>query len=197
MKGEIRMSLANTITGPESLKGTWQEKDSGDDNKSRNVNSPQLILQSALVALSGGRFSEVLTCFGNRFRYNDHAPALEFTDKPRSTEFFEKSRELFPDTTLEIVSLFEDRDHAIAEWKLAATQTVPYGSISYHPALICWAQQSCGSRTGELSNGRTTTTKTRLGASIWQRSSQTGSSSELGGQFVKLSAIPNHKRTSK
>jgi len=129
------MNLANTITGPESLKGTWQEKDSADDNKSRNVNSPQLILQSALVALSGGRFSEVLTCFGNRFRYNDHALALEFTDKPRLTEFFEKSRELFPDTALEIVSLFEDRDHAIAEWKLAATQTVPYGSISYRSRI--------------------------------------------------------------
>jgi hypothetical protein len=25
----------------------------------------------------------------------------------------------------------EDGDHAIAEWKLAATQTVPHGSISY------------------------------------------------------------------
>jgi hypothetical protein len=47
------------------------------------------------------------------------------------TEFFEKAHELFPDSTLEIVSLFESGDHAIAEWKLAATQTVPYGSISY------------------------------------------------------------------
>jgi len=43
----------------------------------------------------------------------------------------EKSRELFPDTALEIVSLFEGRDYAIAQWKLSATQTVSYGSISY------------------------------------------------------------------
>jgi hypothetical protein len=48
-----------------------------------------------------------------------------------SREFFEKSRELFPDTALEIVSLFEDGDHAIAQWKLSATQTVPYSSTSY------------------------------------------------------------------
>jgi hypothetical protein len=47
------------------------------------------------------------------------------------TEFFEKSRELFPDTTLELISLFEDGEHVIAEWKLTATQTVPYGSITY------------------------------------------------------------------
>jgi ketosteroid isomerase-like protein len=47
------------------------------------------------------------------------------------TEFFEKSRELFPDTALEIISIFEEGDHAVAQWKLSATQTVPYGSISY------------------------------------------------------------------
>jgi hypothetical protein len=68
--------------------------------------------------------------FDEPFTFNDHALALEFTDKPRLTAFFEKSRELFPDSTLEIVSLFESGDHAIAQWKLSATQTVPYGSIS-------------------------------------------------------------------
>lgn len=83
-----------------------------------------------------------MTHFDDCFRYNDHALGLEFTDKPLLTEFFEKSRELFPDTTLEIVSLFEDRDHVIAEWKLAATQTVPYGSISWRIPISCYGDDN-------------------------------------------------------
>jgi hypothetical protein len=49
----------------------------------------------------------------------------------RLSEFFHKSRQLFADTALEIVSRFESGDHAIAQWKLSATQTLPDGSISY------------------------------------------------------------------
>jgi hypothetical protein len=69
--------------------------------------------------------------FDDCFTFKDHALTLEFTDKLRLTEFFEKSRELFPDTTLEVVSLFEEGDHAIAQWNLSATQTVPCGSVNY------------------------------------------------------------------
>ena len=36
-----------------------------------------------------------------------------------------------------MVSTFECRDHAVAEWKLTATQPVPYASISYrYPILL-------------------------------------------------------------
>jgi steroid delta-isomerase-like uncharacterized protein len=125
------MNFANTITESESPKGRWHEKDAADYDTSSNGKTPQQTLQSALDALSRGRFAEVLSCFDDRFRYNDHALDLEFTDKPRLTEFFQKARELFPDTTLEIVSLFESGDQAAAEWKLTATENTAYGSISY------------------------------------------------------------------
>jgi transcription initiation factor TFIID subunit TAF12 len=69
--------------------------------------------------------------FDDCFTFADHALALEFTDKVRLSEFFHKSRQLFADTALEIASLFESGDHAIAQWRLSATQTLPYGSISY------------------------------------------------------------------
>jgi len=100
------------------------------DNSIR-MRNPLLILQTALAALSDGRLSAVVEHFDDCFTFNDHALTLEFTDKGRLIEFFEKSRELFPDTTLEIVSMLGSGDHAIAEWKLAATQTVSYGSIGY------------------------------------------------------------------
>lgn len=101
------------------------------DEDSTWVKAPRSILQSALAALSRGRVSDAIAHFDERFKFNDHALALEFTNEGRLTEFLDKSRELFPDSTLNILSIFEDQDHAIAQWKLSATQTVPYGSISY------------------------------------------------------------------
>jgi ketosteroid isomerase-like protein len=84
-----------------------------------------------LAALNEGRVSDLVEQFDERFKFNDYALTLEFTDKARLTEFLQKARELFPDTALEVLSLMESGDHAIAEWRLTATQTLPYASISY------------------------------------------------------------------
>ena len=110
---------ATSIATPEFARGRELER------------SPEEILQSALAALSEGRVTEVVAQFDDHFTFNDHALTLEFNDKIRLTEFLNKSRELFPDTTLEVLSIFEDGDHIMGQWKLSATQAVPYGSISY------------------------------------------------------------------
>ena len=68
----------------------------------------------------------------DHFIFPDNALGLAFTDKTRLTEFFQKSRELFPDMVLTVTSTFDSGDHAIAEWKLLATETMPYGSGSMH-----------------------------------------------------------------
>jgi len=124
----------NRTIGPELVTAERQPKGVS-RHESIIESTPQQILQSALEALSLGRFSEVVKYFDDCFKFNDHARTLEFTDKLSITEFFQKSRERFPDTTLEIVSLFEYRDHAIAEWKLTATQTLPYAWISYRSRI--------------------------------------------------------------
>jgi DNA-directed RNA polymerase specialized sigma24 family protein len=133
MKEELPMNVAITVATPESLGSAVRKKSviHGDDEL-KPLAAPQHILQSALAALNQGRFLEVVRHFDQDgcFRFSDHALALEFTNKVRLTEFFEKSRELFPDSRLEVIALFEDGEHAIAEWKLTATQAVPYGSIS-------------------------------------------------------------------
>src|SRR5262252_6179322 len=92
------------------------------------TNGPRQVLQAAFTALSEGQFPEVVKHFDDRFTFTDHTLALEFTEKTRLVEFFEKSRELFPDTVLDLISLFESGDHAIAEWKLTAAHVVPFGS---------------------------------------------------------------------
>jgi limonene-1,2-epoxide hydrolase len=119
--------------------------------RSTTVNAPSRILESMLTALSEGEIVEVVEQFDDRFTFTDNALAIEFTNKERLTEFLHKSRELFPDTALEVVSIFESGDYAIAEWKLTAAQTVPYGSISYRSRVLL-----PGSTIVQIENGRVT-----------------------------------------
>jgi steroid delta-isomerase-like uncharacterized protein len=95
------------------------------------VSAPKPILQSVLAALNEGKISQAVDQFDDHFTFTDHALDLEFTDKGRLIEFFQKSRELFPDTVVEVDSVFQCGDHAVAEWKLTATQTVPYYGSSH------------------------------------------------------------------
>jgi ketosteroid isomerase-like protein len=131
MKEKIRMNLTNTITELELQTGNGQKKRAVRDHESTIVTTPQEILQSALDALSEGNISKVLEQFGDEFTFNDHTLTLEFTDKPRLREFLGKSRELFPDSAPKIVSIFEEGDHAIAQWKISIRQIVSSDSISY------------------------------------------------------------------
>jgi ketosteroid isomerase-like protein len=125
------MNLEKTISGLEPPTRKWQEKAVVRDNESTMMKTPQQILHSALDALCEGNISEVLEHFADDFTFNDNTLTLEFTDKRHLREFFEKSRELFPESAQEIVSIFDDGDHAVAQWKLSAMQIVRYGSKSY------------------------------------------------------------------
>ena len=81
------------------------------------------VLHAVLATLSSGRISDALDHFGEHFTFNDRALGLEFTEKERLREFFQKSREYFPDTAVEVISDFGYGDYAVAEWKLTATQS--------------------------------------------------------------------------
>jgi steroid delta-isomerase-like uncharacterized protein len=100
------------------------------DNGLSRVGAPQRILQSVLEALNRGRISQAVDQFDD-LTFNDHALGLDFTDKGRLTEFFEKCREYFPDAAVEVISIFECGDRVVAEWKLNATETVPFGSTQF------------------------------------------------------------------
>jgi ketosteroid isomerase-like protein len=126
MNVNARLSEARELPGAIDERG-WLD---GDDDRTW-VNAPRLTLGSVFVHLAAGRVSEVVAQFADRFRFNDHALALEFTTKARLTEFLERSRQLFPDTALEVVSILESGDHAFARWRLTATNSVPSGSMRY------------------------------------------------------------------
>lgn len=126
------MKVANTLIGSESVAVGLRGKSvlPGDDELAMTDTLRQ-ILRSSLAALTEGRVSEAVEQFADRSTFNDHALRLEFTDKTCLTKFLQKSRELFPDTILEISSLFESGDHAIAERRFSATKSVPLGSVSH------------------------------------------------------------------
>ena len=132
------------------------------------------ILQSVLDALNEGRISEAVDQFDDDFTFTDHALDLEFTTKERLIEFFQKSRELFPDTVVKVDSILQCGDHAVAEWKLTATQTVPGSGPTHFRFPISLR----GTSIVRTENGRITfwSTQTDRGGSVWLHFSQSGSS---------------------
>ena len=107
------------------------------------------VLQSVFTALNQGSISRAVDQFADDFAFNDYALDLQFTDKGRLTEFFQKACELFPDTLVELVSTFVCGGYAIAEWKLTATQIQQFGSRNYRFPIVL-----CGSTIVQIEKGR-------------------------------------------
>ena len=108
------------------------------------------VLRSVFTALNQRNISRAIDQFADDFAFNDYALDLEFTDKERLTEFFQKASELFPDTVVELVSTFECGDHAIAEWKLTGTQTESFGSRSYRSPIALHGSTIVQTRHGRV-----------------------------------------------
>ena len=121
------------------------------ENGLSTVGAPQRILQSVLEALNQGKISQAVDQFDDDLTFNDHALGLDFTDKGRLTEFFEKCREFFPDAAVEVISIFECGDRVVAEWKLNATKTVPFGSTQFRKPISVR-----GTSIVQIQNGRVT-----------------------------------------
>src|SRR5215813_5642128 len=94
------------------------------------------LLKSMLTSLSEGRITDFVAGFQPPFKFTDHALNLEFREHQQLTEFLEKSRELFPDTVMEAVSVFQSGDAVIAEWKLTATETISAGSMNLRAPIL-------------------------------------------------------------
>jgi steroid delta-isomerase-like uncharacterized protein len=93
--------------------------------------SPEGVVSTVLTHLRNGQIDDAIARFAEEFRFKDHGIGLEFKDKGRLTEFFQKTRELYPDSLLQTDTIFVTGDHMITEWTLQATLTEPfYGGLS-------------------------------------------------------------------
>lgn len=93
--------------------------------------APEEVTLTVLKHLKNGRIDEAVACFAGEFTFKDHGIGLEFKDKERLSEFFWKTRELYPDSFLETDTILVSADHVIIGWTFKTTLTEPfYGGLS-------------------------------------------------------------------
>ena len=86
---------------------------------------------AVLTHLKNEKIGDAIANFAEQFRFKDHGIGLEFQDKEHLAEFFQKTRELCPDSFLQTDGVFVSGDRVIIEWTLRATLVEPfYGGIS-------------------------------------------------------------------
>jgi steroid delta-isomerase-like uncharacterized protein len=84
------------------------------------------VVLPVLSHLNNGQIEEALAGFAEEFRFKDHGMGLEFKDKERLAEFFEKTRELYPDYFLQTDTILVSGNRVITEWTLRFTLTEPF-----------------------------------------------------------------------
>ena len=89
------------------------------------------VVSTMLMHLKNGKISDATACFAEKFEFKDRGIGLEFNNRERLAEFFQKTRELFPDSSLHTDRIFVSGDHVITEWTLETTLMEPfYGRLS-------------------------------------------------------------------
>jgi len=88
-------------------------------------------VSTVLMHLKNGKISDATACFAEEFKFKDRGIGLEFKNRERLAEFFQKTRELYPDSSLQTDTIFVSGDHVITEWTLKTTLMEPfYGGLS-------------------------------------------------------------------
>ena len=87
------------------------------------ASTPEKVVSAVIMQLTEGRVQDAIASFADEFRFKDHGIGLEFTDKGRLTEFFQKARELYPDYVQRLDRTFVSGDCVITQWTLQVTIT--------------------------------------------------------------------------
>ena len=92
---------------------------------------PSEVVVTVLEHLNYGKISDATACFADNFQFNDRGIGVEFNDRERLTEFFQKTRELYPDSSLQTDRILVSGDYVVSEWTLRTALTEPfYGGLS-------------------------------------------------------------------
>jgi steroid delta-isomerase-like uncharacterized protein len=93
--------------------------------------TPSEVVEGVLTHLRNGDINEATACFAENFQFNDRGIGLEFKDRKRLAEFFQKTRELYPDSSLQTARILMSGDYVVTEWTLRTMLTEPfYGGLS-------------------------------------------------------------------
>ena len=97
-----------------------------------SVTAQEELVLSVLRDLANGKVEDATGHFADEFRFTDHGIGLEFKDQQRLAEFFQKTRELCPESVLQTNTIFLSGDHVITEWTLQTILMEPfYGGLKW------------------------------------------------------------------
>jgi ketosteroid isomerase-like protein len=89
------------------------------------------VVSTVLMHLNEGDIQDAIACFAEKFEFNDRGIGLEFKDRERLAEFFQKTLELYPDSSLQTDRILVSGDYVVTEWTRRYTLTEPfYGGLS-------------------------------------------------------------------
>ena len=112
--------------------------------------SEQVVLP-VLTRLDNGNIDDAIARFAEEFTFKDRGIGLEFKDKGRLTEFFQKTREYFPDSSLQVDSILMSLDHVVSEWTLHTSMTEPfYGALSRKVRISLHGVSVVRTKNGEI-----------------------------------------------
>jgi steroid delta-isomerase-like uncharacterized protein len=112
--------------------------------------SEELVLP-VLTRLNHENIDDVIARFAEDFTFKDRGIGLEFKDKGRLTEFFQKTREYFPDSSLRVESILVGLDHVVSEWTLHTSVTEPFfGALSRKAQILLHGVSVVRTRNGEI-----------------------------------------------
>ena len=98
---------------------------------SAEMTASEAVVLTAVTNLNDGNISETIASFTEEFTFKDHGIGLDFNDKVRLAEFFQKTREFYPDSFVQVDTIFVSGDRVFVEWTLRATMTEPFfGGLS-------------------------------------------------------------------
>ena len=112
--------------------------------------SEQVVLP-VLTRLDNGNIDDAIARFAEEFTFKDRGIGLEFKDKGRLTEFFQKTREYFPNSSLQVDSILMSLDHMVSEWTLHTSVTEPfYGALSRKVQILLHGVSVVRTQNGEI-----------------------------------------------
>jgi predicted SnoaL-like aldol condensation-catalyzing enzyme len=84
------------------------------------------VVLAVLTHLQKGDISEATSYFAESFHFNDHGVELEFTDSSRLADFFQKGRELYPESSLRTDRVLVSGDYVSIQWMRHTVMTEPF-----------------------------------------------------------------------
>ena len=112
--------------------------------------SEQVVLP-VLTRLDNGNIDDAIARFAEEFTFKDRGIGLEFKDKGRLTEFFQKTWEYFPDSSLQVDSILMSLDHVVSEWTLHTSVTEPfYGALSRKVQILLHGVSVVRTKNGKI-----------------------------------------------